>query len=80
MSLKKNLLIIIIKKYLTTPEFNTLAASVFNARLAQASLITKAHFDAKMSSLNRKITSNKSKHLLYLLTFTGKSYIEEDGR
>ena len=23
-------------KYITTPEFNTLAASVFNARLAQA--------------------------------------------
>ena len=26
-------------KYITTPEFNTLAASVFNARLAQANLI-----------------------------------------
>ena len=28
-------------KYITTPEFNTLAADVFNARLAQANLITK---------------------------------------
>ena len=28
-------------KYITTPDFNTLAASVFNARLAQADLITK---------------------------------------
>ena len=28
-------------KYITTPEFNTLPASVFNARLAQANLITK---------------------------------------
>ena len=62
------------EKYITTPEF-TLAASVFNARLAQANLITEADFDAKMSSL----TSNKSKHLLCLLTFTGKSYFEEDG-
>ena len=52
------------EKYITTPEFNTLAASVFNARLAQANLITKTDFDAKLSSLNRKITSNKSKHLL----------------
>ena len=26
-------------KYITTPEFNTLAASAFNARLAQANLI-----------------------------------------
>ena len=49
--------------YITTPEFNTLAASVFNARLAQANLITKTDFDAKLSSLNRKITSNKAKHL-----------------
>ena len=51
-------------KYITTPEFNTLAADVFNARLAQANLITKTDFDAKLSSLNRKITSIKSKHLL----------------
>ena len=51
-------------KYITTPEFNTLAASAFNARLAQANLIKKTDFDTKLSSLNRKITSNKSKHLL----------------
>ena len=51
-------------KYITTPEFNTLAANVFNARLAQADLITKTDFDAKLSSFNRKITANKSRHLL----------------
>ena len=39
-------------------------ASVFNARLAQANLITKTDFDAKLSSLNRKITSNKTKQVL----------------
>ena len=50
-------------KYIVTPEFNTLAPDVFNARLAQANLITKIDFDAKSSSLNKKITSNKSKHL-----------------
>ena len=50
-------------KYITIPEFNTLAASVFNARLAQANLIAKTDVDAKLSSLNRKITANKSKHL-----------------
>ena len=44
------------EKYITTPEFNTLAAHVFNARLAQANLITKTDFDTKMSSLDRKIT------------------------
>ena len=46
-------------KYIITPEFNTSAASVFNAGLAQANLKTKTHFDAKLSSFNRKITSNK---------------------
>ena len=30
----------------------------------QANLVTKTDFDAKLSSLNRKITKNKSKHLL----------------
>ena len=50
-------------KYITIPEFNTLAASVFNARLAQANLIAKTDVDAKLSSLNRNITANKSKHL-----------------
>ena len=33
-------------------------------RLAQANLITKTDFDAKISSLNKKTTLNKSKHLL----------------
>ena len=77
-------------KYVTTPEFNTLPASVFNAGLAQANLIPKTDFDAKLSSLNIKITSKKSKHLLVenklkkLKTFdssyfVGKSHFEEDG-
>ena len=51
-------------KYIDTQEFNTLAADVFNARLAQANLITKTDFDAKLSSLNRKITENKTENLL----------------
>ena len=37
-------------KYITTPEFNTLAADVFNARLSQANLVTKTDFDVKPSS------------------------------
>ena len=35
-------------KYITTPEFNTLSAVVFTARLAQANLIIKTDFDAKL--------------------------------
>ena len=57
LKLKRNLLIMI-----TTSM--TLAANVFNARLALANLITKADFDAKLSSLNKKVTSNQTKHLL----------------
>ena len=51
-------------KYITTPEVNTLTADVSNARSAEANIITKTDFDATLSSLNRKIISNKSKHLL----------------
>ena len=46
-------------KYITTSEFNTLAADVFNAIVTQAKLVAKTYFDAKLSSLNRKITANK---------------------
>ena len=39
-------------KYITTPEFNTLAADVFNARLAaQTDLITKPESDFKLMTL-----------------------------
>ena len=78
-------------KYITTPEFNTLAEDVFNAILSQADLITRTDFDAKLWSLYRKLTKNKSKHSLVknelnkLKTFDssyfiGKSYFEEDKR
>ena len=56
----------------------------------QKKLITKTDFDAKLSRLNRKISSNKSRHLLVknelkkLKAFDsgyyiGKSHFEEDG-
>ena len=34
-------------KYITTPEFNTSAARVINARLTQADLVTKTDFEKK---------------------------------
>ena len=49
-------------KYITTPEFNTLAAGVFNARLAQANLVAKTDFDNTVSGLNNKIAENKTKN------------------
>ena len=72
-------------KYITTPEFNTLAARVFNARLPQANLITKT-----LQGLNKRIISDKTKYLLIenelkkLQNFDaaysrGKSYFDGDG-
>ena len=77
-------------KHIDTQEFNTLAADVFNARLKQANFVTKTDFDDKLSNLNRKITSNKTKHVLAenelkkletfdLSYFIGKNYFEEHG-
>ena len=77
-------------KYITNPEFNTLAVDVLNARLAQVNLITKTDFDNKLSSLKRKIASNKSKYLLVenelkklkifdSSYFIGKSHFQEYG-
>ena len=51
-------------KYITTPEFNKLSADVFNARLAQANLVTKTDFDNSVSSLDSKIAANKTKNEL----------------
>ena len=51
-------------KYITTPELNNLTAWVFNARLAQANLITKADLDTELKNISDRVTSNKTKHLL----------------
>ena len=50
-------------KYITTPEFNKLAAESFAARLKQVYLVTKTDFDNELTSFNKQITSNKTKHL-----------------
>ena len=53
-------------------------------------MVTNTDFDTKLSSLNRKTTSNKTKHLLVenelkklttfdSIYFRGKSHFEEDG-
>ena len=63
---------------------------VFNARLAQANLVTKTHFNTKLSSLNKRVTKNKTKHLLVenelkklkafdLSYFIDKNHFEKDG-
>ena len=75
-------------KYITTPEFNKLTTENFAARSAQANLVTKTDLDKKLSSLKRKITSSKTKHLLFenelkkletfdSFYFCGKSHFED---
>ena len=49
--------------YITAREFNKLIAENFPARLKQADLVNKTDFDNKLTSFNRQITSNKTKHL-----------------
>ena len=60
-------------KDIITQEFNELTAQNFAARLAQTNLaskndivalVTKTDFDDKLKHLNKKVTSNKTKHLL----------------
>ena len=47
-------------KHITISGFNTLAKDVFNAGLAQSSLITATNFDAKLSRINTELTKNKT--------------------
>ena len=76
-------------KNITTPEFNTLAADVFNARLALANLVAKTNFDDTVSSLGSRIAANKTKKELIenefkklkifdSSYFIGKSHFEEN--
>ena len=77
-------------KYITTPEFNNLAAGVFTARLARAKLVSNSDFDPELKRVSDRITSNKSKHLLVKNElkklqkfdssyFRGRNRFEEDG-
>ena len=78
-------------KYITTPEFNKLTAENFATRLYQANLVTKTDFDKKLTSFNRKITSNKTKYVEVQKTsnslitndyifFLGRMYFTSDDR
>ena len=78
-------------KYITTPEFNTLAVDVFKARLAaQTDLIRKPDFDSKLKGISDRVTKKKTKYLLvenelkklqkfYAAYSRSKSHFEEDG-
>ena len=50
-------------KYIITQEFNKLTAENFAARLKQVDIVNKTEFYNKLTSFNKRITSNKTKHL-----------------
>ena len=77
-------------KHITAPDFNNLSAEVFDAKLARANKVTKADFNNKLRSLNQKINSNKTKHLIVenefkkmkafdSSYFRGKNHFQQDG-
>ena len=87
-NLRQNLLIITMTNTLLLQRLNKFSAQVFNARLAQANLIRKTDFVAKLPSLNRNITANKTKYLLVenalkksfdSSQFVGKGHSDEEG-
>ena len=52
-------------KYITTPEFNTMAADVFKERFAaQTDLIRKPDFYFKLKGISDRVTKNKTEYLL----------------
>ena len=60
-------------KYITTPEFNKLTLENTTARFKQANLASKSNivnfvnktdFDNKLPNFNKRINSNKTKHIL----------------
>ena len=50
-------------KNIATLEFNKLTVEGFAARLKQADLVNKTDFHNKLTSFNRQVTSNRTKHL-----------------
>ena len=50
-------------KYITTQQFYKLTAENFAAKLKQADLVNKTDLNNKLTSFNRQITTNKTKHL-----------------
>ena len=50
-------------KYIFIQQCNMLTAENFAARLKQANLVSKTDFDNKLTTFNRRITSNKTKYL-----------------
>ena len=51
-------------KYITTDDYNKFTKDIVDNSIKSKNLVTKADSDAKLTSLNKKINSNKTKHFL----------------
>ena len=57
--------------YITNPEFNKSTAKTFKVRLIEVNLVSKdidnfvkkTDFDNKLKNINKKVTSNKIRHI-----------------
>ena len=57
--------------YITNPEFNKSTAKTFKVRLTEVNLVSKdidnfvkkTDFDNKLKNINKKVTSNKIRHI-----------------
>ena len=63
--MKLRIKFIIVLNILVLQEFNKFTAENLAARLKKANLLNKTDFDNKLTSLNKRITLNKIKHLEY---------------
>ena len=63
--MKLRIKFIIVLNILVFHEFNKFTAENLAARLKEANLLNKTDFDNKLTSLNKRITLNKIKHLEY---------------
>ena len=50
-------------KYFTTADYNKFISNILDVKLKQKELVNKSGIDKKLININKKITSNKTKHV-----------------
>ena len=50
-------------KYFTTADYNKFTSNILDVKLKQKELVNKSGIDKKLININKKITSNKTKHV-----------------
>ena len=77
-------------KCITTADYNKFTKEFVDNSIKSKNLVIKTDFDAKLQDVSKRITSNKSKHLLVenelkkshkfdLSYFRSRNHFEEDG-